>query len=415
MTCCGAELGLSKGDPTLKLERVSGQYDELAKITPLVERADKSAKAVLGQQQILTQVGTALRTINRQSSELLEATETVASLKMQQNAAVAEVATAGQLVMLTQRIGKSANEFLTYEGVSPDAVFLLGKDLNTFRNWRTGCLMAARNCGYPVPGIPQTRQQLNATLKIYEDTRSQASAILGSLQGLVTAREAQATILADSEPLRIAPGELAEQVVATDRSGRRQVSCFCWCCCRSPPSLPLLRSAMSRCARVAHGPPPPSRSSEHPFNHKENAIMTVAHAKAVESVKETRIERAILPFVSSTENVSQSVTNLYDRVAALIVSGEGIIDNNAKYSPFEPHGAVEERLRAGVLHITIATADPKAESKADRHAEMPSGAGKACRWSGFRPLVCASRTICSRRESGSCFGAKHRVIDQSNG
>ena len=38
------------------------------------------------QQQILTQVGTALRDINRQSSDLLEMTETVASLKMQQNA-----------------------------------------------------------------------------------------------------------------------------------------------------------------------------------------------------------------------------------------------------------------------------------------------------------------------------------------
>ncbi len=206
-------LGLSKGDPTLKLERVSGQYDaELAKITPLVERADKSAKAVLGQQQILTQVGTALRTINRQSSELLEATETVASLKMQQNAAVAEVATAGQLVMLTQRIGKSANEFLTYEGVSPDAVFLLGKDLNTFQELAHGLLDGSSQLRLPGTRDSQTRQQLNATLKIYEDTRSQASAILGSLQGLVTAREAQATILADSEPLRIALGELQSKL-----------------------------------------------------------------------------------------------------------------------------------------------------------------------------------------------------------
>ena len=35
--------------------------------------------------------------------------------------------------MLTQRIGKSANEFQTMEGVSPEAVFLLGKDLNSFK------------------------------------------------------------------------------------------------------------------------------------------------------------------------------------------------------------------------------------------------------------------------------------------
>ena len=42
--------------------------------------------------------------------------------------------------MLTQRIGKSANEFLTIEGVSPEAVFLLGKDLNSFREIAKGLL-----------------------------------------------------------------------------------------------------------------------------------------------------------------------------------------------------------------------------------------------------------------------------------
>jgi twitching motility protein PilJ len=40
----------------------------------------------MGQQKILTQVGDALRTINRQSSDLLEIAETVSSLKLQQNA-----------------------------------------------------------------------------------------------------------------------------------------------------------------------------------------------------------------------------------------------------------------------------------------------------------------------------------------
>ncbi len=95
---------------------------------------------MLAQQKILTQVGTALRDINRQSSDLLEMAETMASLKLQQNATIPEISAAGQLVMLTQRIGKSANEFLTVEGVSPEAVFLLGKDLNTFREIAQGLL-----------------------------------------------------------------------------------------------------------------------------------------------------------------------------------------------------------------------------------------------------------------------------------
>jgi twitching motility protein PilJ len=39
-------------------------------------------------------------------------------------------------------------------------------------------------------------------MKLYEQTRTQAGAILGNLQGLVSAREAQSNIIADSEPLR---------------------------------------------------------------------------------------------------------------------------------------------------------------------------------------------------------------------
>jgi len=207
--------GLTSGDDALKLERVGNQYDaELGVITPLTDRADKNAKAVLAQQKILTQVGTALRDINRQSSDLLEMTETVASLKMQQNATLPEISAAGQLVMLTQRIGKSANEFLTVEGVSPDAVFLLGKDLNSFQEITRGLLDGSSQLRLPGTRDAQTRQQLEEILKTYEQTRTQAGAILGNLQGLVAAREAQSSILTDSEPLRTALGDLQDKLSA---------------------------------------------------------------------------------------------------------------------------------------------------------------------------------------------------------
>jgi twitching motility protein PilJ len=91
-------------------------------------------------------VGDALRTINRQSSDLLETAETISSLKLQQGAGAAEISAAGQLVMLTQRIAKSANEFQTLEGVSPEAVFLLGKDLNSFKEISEGLLNGSAEC-----------------------------------------------------------------------------------------------------------------------------------------------------------------------------------------------------------------------------------------------------------------------------
>ncbi len=195
--------GLRSGDDSLRLEPVADPLQpDVAAVTPLMERAEKNASTVMGQQAILTQVGNALRTINRQSSDLLEIAETVSSLKLQQDAAPAEISAAGQLVMLTQRIGKSANEFLTMEGVSPEAVFLLGKDLNSFKEIAQGLQEGSPELRLTGSKDPQTRERLEALMALYEQTRVQAGAILGNLQGLVSAREAQASIIADSEPLR---------------------------------------------------------------------------------------------------------------------------------------------------------------------------------------------------------------------
>jgi twitching motility protein PilJ len=184
-------------------------------LLPLVDRAEKNAQIVLAQEKTLTQVGQALRAINRQSSDLLEIAETLSSLKLQQGASAAELSAVGQLVMLTQRIGKSANEFLTMEGVSPEAVFLLGKDLNSFREIADG--LDTGNAELRLPGTrdPQTKQTLQELVKQYEQTRTQASAILGNLQGLVSAREAQNTIVNDSEPLRRGLDALQQQLAGS--------------------------------------------------------------------------------------------------------------------------------------------------------------------------------------------------------
>jgi twitching motility protein PilJ len=207
--------GLKSGDPSLRLQPVQAELvPDMDKIVPMMERAEKNAATVMSQQKILTQVGTSLRTISRESSDLLEIAETVSSLKLQQNAPPSELSAAGQLVMLTQRIGKSANEFLTVEGVSPEAVFLLGKDLNTFKEIGQGLLEGSADLRLAPAKDPQTRERLQELMKQYEQARTQAGAILGNLQGLVSAREAQASIIADSEPLRRAMEDLQGKLSA---------------------------------------------------------------------------------------------------------------------------------------------------------------------------------------------------------
>ncbi|MFM6992355.1 MAG: methyl-accepting chemotaxis protein, partial [Rhodoferax sp.] len=195
--------GLATGDDELSLNSLGGEFsDDLAVVLPMVDKAKKSADTVMGQEKVLTQVNNALRQINRQSSDMLEIAESISSLKLQQGAGASEISAAGQLVMLTQRIGKSSNEFLTSEGVGAEAVFLLGKDLNAFKEISQGLLGGSAELKLSAAKDPQTREQLDALIKAYDQTRSFAGAILGNLQGLASAREAQTTVINDSEPLR---------------------------------------------------------------------------------------------------------------------------------------------------------------------------------------------------------------------
>lgn len=195
--------GLTQGDSEARISGLDDSYkEELDKVMPLVEKTEKNAAAIMGQQKILTQIGSALRLINRHSSDLLEIAESIASLKLQQNASGVEIAAIGQLVMLTQRIGKSANEFLMADGASAEAVFLLSKDLKSFKEISQGLMSGSSELRLSAAKDAATREQLDALIKLFEETRVQAAAILDNMQGLMAAREAQGAIVADSEPVR---------------------------------------------------------------------------------------------------------------------------------------------------------------------------------------------------------------------
>ena len=193
--------GLQSGDAEIAAAPQAVQ-EAIEPLVPLVERATGNASIVLAQQKVLTEVAQAQQAINRQSSELLQTAEGISLIKLQQEASASELSAAGQLVMLTQRIGKSANEFLTAEGASAQAMELLGKDLQSFRAIAQGLLDGSGELRLPPARDPQLRASLNTLLKQYEETRVQAAAILDNLPGLLAVRKAQTAIVAESEMLR---------------------------------------------------------------------------------------------------------------------------------------------------------------------------------------------------------------------
>ena len=164
--------------------------------------SDKAANTVLKLQAELSGFGATLQKLNALSPTLLELTEQIATLKAQSGATPREISAAGQLVMLTQRLGRSANEFLTSEGVNPETAFLLGKDTNTFRDIIDGFLNGSDVMRLSVTRDPDTREKLVELQKTFADYQKSVSSILGNLQNFISAKQAEQLIFTENEAIR---------------------------------------------------------------------------------------------------------------------------------------------------------------------------------------------------------------------
>ena len=164
--------------------------------------SDKAAGTVLKLQKELSGFGTTLQKLNALSPTLLELTEQISTLKAQGGASPREIAAAGQLVMLTQRLGRSANEFLTSEGVNPETAFLLGKDTNTFRDISEGFLNGSEIMRLSATRDPDTREKLIELQKTFGDYQKSVSSILGNLQNFIAAKQAEQLIFTENEALK---------------------------------------------------------------------------------------------------------------------------------------------------------------------------------------------------------------------
>ncbi|MBV5298162.1 MAG: type IV pili methyl-accepting chemotaxis transducer N-terminal domain-containing protein [Rhodoferax sp.] len=195
--------GLMDGDAEMSLAAV-GEADRqiLDKAEPLADRAEKNAAIVLAQKPALTQVASTLQLLQKQSAGLLNLAESVLSFKLDRGAPAAELSAASAIAMLTQRIGKTAAEFLSIGATSPQALDTLTRDLETFKQLTSGLLDGKQALGLAAVGDAPTREKLQALMKLHDETVTPAGTIKVQLQGLLAARAAQASILADSELLR---------------------------------------------------------------------------------------------------------------------------------------------------------------------------------------------------------------------
>lgn len=180
----------------------AAQAARIAAIREAWQRSDQASARLLAVEKQLTGFGNTLQALNARNPVLLELAEQVATLSAQHGATPREIAAAGQLVMLTQRMGKSANEFLTPGGINQDTAFLLGRDANTFEDLVAGLLDGSPVLRLPATANADARSRLAELKAAFAAYRRELSGILGNLGHFIAAKQAERMIAADNELLR---------------------------------------------------------------------------------------------------------------------------------------------------------------------------------------------------------------------
>jgi len=174
----------------------------LARLTDRWRATQAAASAITAQEAALAQFGELLRQINRVSPRLAQLTEEIATTKLERGAPAREIAASGQLVMLTQRIGRSASAIVAGEGANAELALTLGRDINLFRDLSAALLQGSDTLRIAAAGDAESRARLQELNKVYGELHGAAGPALASLQAVAQAKDAELIIVREAEPLR---------------------------------------------------------------------------------------------------------------------------------------------------------------------------------------------------------------------
>ena len=157
------------------------------------EKTERNVTLVLMQQKNLSGLGATAGSMSASKPVLRELADKYLAARQQGKTAAADLAAASQLIVLTERLGNTANAMLGAETVDANAAAALTRDGNAFRDLLAGQQKST--------GDPDLRQILSDLDKACTDFLDAATAIAGNVQSLVNARKAAHQVVDDSEAL----------------------------------------------------------------------------------------------------------------------------------------------------------------------------------------------------------------------
>ena len=184
------------------------------------KKNERNAGLVIAEQANLINLGRSVRAINVSNPALQELADEIAALSVQTGGSARQNAHAAQLMMLTQRMAKNANAMLAEAVIDPEVSFLLGKDVNNFRDILHGLTQGSEALRIQRVSDAELRGKLAEMDVAFREYQRAVSSILGNQQSLVNAKRASFDLFKDSEEL-LAAAESLNAAYEGELAGRR--------------------------------------------------------------------------------------------------------------------------------------------------------------------------------------------------
>lgn len=174
----------------------------LENVARMWRRTDQAADTILGMEKELTGFGTTLKNLNQLLPVMLDLSEQIAMLQSEGRPTTREMNAASQVVMLTLRLGRSSNEFLTSDGVNPETAFMLGKDITAFGDLLKSLLEGSEMLRLRPATDPDLREKLQELARVFADYQPEIAGILGNLQNFIAAKRSEQLVFVENETLK---------------------------------------------------------------------------------------------------------------------------------------------------------------------------------------------------------------------
>jgi twitching motility protein PilJ len=188
----GNEIPAASGDTVRQLAKVSAKW----------KVSDAAAASILKMKTELVGFDKSLKQLDILSPEMLALTEEILTQRTARGGSPRELAALGRLMMLTQRLSRSASEFLTSGGISPETAFQMGRDTATFRATVDGLLNGNEQLGLAPLREEYLRTRLEEVQSKFEVCQKVVASFLNNLSDLTAAKAAEQAIFRDNEELR---------------------------------------------------------------------------------------------------------------------------------------------------------------------------------------------------------------------